>query len=619
MKKIIIFQLVFFMAVSLKAQKIKDVFSDTTMNYYQKIEFVNNNTEQFNKLTKKEQKRYARQKWFWEGRIDKHGSAKTYVKQIQKAYKHINKTKTKKRGGLVWEQLGPNSVVGGSSNARGIGRVESIWCNPDNIDHIIAGGCTAGLWETQNGGANWYCISKDIPGGVMDFVVHPTDSRIIYIIASVSANGPLKLSVGYSYGIYKGTRVASGEYDWNELNTDISSFLEFIEMDKNNPDIIYATTRDAVYQTKDGGVVWDEIFTAPSGTLIRYLETSVDNSKESGTAYTTTYEYDTQQCKIYKKNPYDDFEWTELTNDTVFFPASETRYYMQIKTDIDNPDRLYAMYDVTVTGRETPNPNNERFSYYNIVTDEWFTICTSSSDITLNHNKLFMEITPNGNIFAGGLELNLYNEADDFIKLTSWIGPPDPNPFMHADVRDMSTFDNNGKDVLFVAHDGGVSRAENFDTSPITLSNISGDLALNQFYNVAISEDEPQILVAGSHDCGTVKRKKDGSWSIISGGDGGQSLIDYSNSKKYFYTVNYELYHSSSYRNAILELGGYGSPYYQHPTMPSIIYARGVGGLHKSTDGGATFSLFNGLRWSRCCYKHKSTKYTPGCGIYSNI
>ncbi|MDA3865138.1 MAG: hypothetical protein PF489_00155 [Salinivirgaceae bacterium] len=48
-----------------------------------------------------------------------------------------------------WENPGPQHLGQNESN---IGRVNSIWVDPNDSDHIKIGSASAGLWETTNGG-----------------------------------------------------------------------------------------------------------------------------------------------------------------------------------------------------------------------------------------------------------------------------------------------------------------------------------------------------------------------------------------------------------------------------------------------------------------------------------
>ena len=76
-------------------------------------------------------------------------------------------------------------------------------------------------------------------------------------------------------------------------------------------------------------------------------------------------------------------------------------------------------------------------------------------------------------------------------------------------------------------------------------SRITGDLALNEFYSVGITQQYPDIIIGGSQDCGTVKRRSNGSWDQVAGGDGGISLIDQTDTTVHYYTINRTFYSSS--------------------------------------------------------------------------
>ncbi len=88
-----------------------------------------------------------------------------------------------------WRSLGPKSF----SNQT-LGRVEDIWANPANINHMLAA-TNGGLFKSINKGQSWTCITDNanLPFSMVTInsvAVHPQNTDIIYL-GSANHNDPI--------------------------------------------------------------------------------------------------------------------------------------------------------------------------------------------------------------------------------------------------------------------------------------------------------------------------------------------------------------------------------------------------------------------------------------------
>lgn len=67
---------------------------------------------------------------------------------------------------------------------------------------------------------------------------------------------------------------------WKDVSSGLSETdMEKIEVDPNNPDIVYAISADAVYKTTEGGITWKEILSFRStGNIIKAISVSDKNT-----------------------------------------------------------------------------------------------------------------------------------------------------------------------------------------------------------------------------------------------------------------------------------------------------------------------------------------------------
>ncbi|WP_179346028.1 VPS10 domain-containing protein [Winogradskyella ursingii] len=187
----------------------------------------------------------------------------------------------------TWEEMGPTYWNATSGYNPGVGRITSIAVEDGDINHIIVGGETGGVWRTIDGGTNWtvltdnlanidvYALAIDpldnstyywgsksgsifksvdsgatwtlqgsLPGGnVNRILIHPTDNSKIY----ASAEGA---------GLYKST---NNGVTWSIITNGATNGYDF-EFKPGDPNTIYASGNN-FYISTDGGTT----FTAPDG------------------------------------------------------------------------------------------------------------------------------------------------------------------------------------------------------------------------------------------------------------------------------------------------------------------------------------------------------------------
>ncbi|MDH4071320.1 MAG: T9SS type A sorting domain-containing protein, partial [Ignavibacteria bacterium] len=165
---------------------------------------------------------------------------------------------------------------------------------------------------------------------------------------------------------------------------------------------------------------------------------------------------------------------------------------------------------------------------------------------------------------------------------------------VHADQHDL--FFVPGTGTLYAGNDGGVYRTTDGGDDWDWLGE---GLRITQFYRFGNSPTDPDKVLAGAQDNGT--KLADGSfWSDHIGGDGMESLIDYSDPLIMYGTI----YYGSIYRttngganwttitNGISETGGWITPYVIDPVDPLTLYGA-YQHVWKTTNRGATWSIIS--------------------------
>jgi photosystem II stability/assembly factor-like uncharacterized protein len=470
-----------------------------------------------------------------------------------------------------WESLGPNYRMKGNSTV-GIGRFTSLWVNPTDHNTILAGSNSGGLWKTTNGGTNWVCLTDSIAtGGISDIAVDERNFATVFISTKTSANGSLKFDGIYSMGLFKST---DGGKTWSKLSIDTkkNEYFERIAIDPENRSVVFALSNRSIYRSRNLGRSWKKLpLEIPEEAGLIDMEFKPGDSKTiyvSGKNALYLSQNKGKNWRSIKENLTNGFVNSRIA--LAVNPVAPEEVYI-LSTDLDNQN-----WDDTPNRLEKSTDSGETWS---LVGNRKFTALTFTCELA---------VAPNGNIYAGGMALLRWQKDKGVYRALS-------SGSIHADLQKIVIPDKNNSNLIFVANDGGIYKDT---TGGDNWININGDLATNEFYDVAIYEKDPQIMLAGSHDCGTYYRKTDGKWEFRTGGDGGTCLIDYNNPDIYYDTANRSFAREEpSAEYPILKLTHYDSPVVMDPYNSDVLYgSEWIKGdtppvhFKRSTDRGSTWT-----------------------------
>ncbi len=497
--RIIAILITLFITNSLFSQKLTEIISNPDLNYFQIQEQIRNSKSLFDNTDVRVSKRYFRWQTFWNTRIDENGDFNTYGNNIQKYNdKYVSSSKSANN---LWESLGPN-INNLVEDYKHIGRISSIWVNPNDTSEILLGTSNAGLWRSMNGGDEWIRITNNMSFGVHSIQVD-MENNIIYIATYIYANGLLRHGY-YGHGIMKS--IDNG-VSWETIYNDASGRAGISELllSKINGKL-YAVSGDDFIQSNDQGETW-QTTNIGSDIDIRNIAQNPLNLNQfvlSGRRF------------LYITN--DEGENWISKKDCVTFDAwfaadysQEGTLWVNVCRDeedyADNSDLLKS-YDNGQTW-ETPT-----FTYTDFggTTGAVVVLNAFTDDCIYTGGGSLDKITNNGTI------------RDD---ATYYHGKN-----THADIRDIYFPDPTNPDLTYIVTDGGVNKTttggvnnSNTGTVDEEWQRIYGNLALNECYAIAISEQNPELMLMGTIDNGSYMRSEDGTWDHVYGGDGGESLI----------------------------------------------------------------------------------------------
>ncbi|VAW22827.1 hypothetical protein MNBD_BACTEROID01-1947 [hydrothermal vent metagenome] len=584
-KLIILTMFLLVCASSIRAQNLKELLSDKKKTF-KEIEYeLNKNEEYLKKASEKERKMYERWRWFWNSRVDSSGSFEKYNVEMNKYFNQIypdgvvkNEPMLKSASTLSWSCLGPSTRPSGSNDQIGRGRLKCIWVDPVNFNHILVGANSGGLWKTTNGGINWNCLTNNtMTGGVFDIAVNPNNNNNIYIVTGLKLlpRGTIGMSGNYSLGIFKST---NGGSSWAKLNitTSADEYFDRILIHPTNSAILYALSNFKVYKSTNAGSSWSTTsLTLASDEELRDM---VFKPNEPNTIYVSG------KNAIYRTTDAAS-SWTDLSAN-MNGPFTNSLFVIAVNPN-DNDD-LYALYcDLDYTGYYLNRPNkvektNNGGSTWQVINSDLLSGVPWAIKISLS---------PNGDIYAGGV--NLKKSTNDGATFS-----PVMNSSIHVDFMDITFPDPDDNDLIYLNNDGGVYMD---DDGGASWTRITGDLATNEFYSIAITEQNPEIMVGGTHDCGTYYRDNSGVYTHQwPGGDGGTSLVDHSNPSTFYFTANTTLFRTENgTKTSIGSMPFLDAPLCMDPTNSNILYKHkwqtGNPPVHlkKSTNKGSSWTTID--------------------------
>lgn len=284
-----------------------------------------------------------------------------------------------------------------------------------------------GVYVSHDGGKNWKNAGLKDSEHISKIIVHPENPDTVW----VAAQGPL-WSKGGERGLYKTT---DGGKTWKKtLGNDEWTGVTDIELDPNNPDILYAATWDrhrtvaayvgggpgtGIYKSTDGGETWKELTEGIPESNMGKIGLAI-SPFDSNTIFAAI-ELDRKKGGVFMSTD-QGATWTKQS-DTVS-GGTGPHYYQELYASPHQEGRLYLM-------------NN-----YALISDDYgktFTQMNEDKKHVDNHAMAFKASDPNFVLF--GTDGGLY-ESYDLTKTWRYIpnlpvmqfymiGVDDAKPFYH--------------------------------------------------------------------------------------------------------------------------------------------------------------------------------------------
>ncbi len=524
-------------------------------------------------------KPYARQIDFALERV----SNKSYF-QPNKLYMEWLKEREKydvslKNSSANWVAKGPfdTPIILSNNKRRGNGRVNCIAFDPVDPNIIWIGAPSGGLWKSEDGGSNWQTNTDDLPViGVSHIAIDPNNSQKMYIVT-----GDADATDTYSIGILKSI---DGGISWDTTGLSYTVAQEQtvnkILINPNFSDSLYAITNSNILISSDGGNSW-----TTKGGVGRWRDIEF---KPNNSNIMYAVKQNSGNSNVYRSFDGGD-NWSVIDNGVV-----SGRHRPLIAVTPDNPEVIYALYSASDYSFHGLYKSSDGGDSWNLQSNSpnimaWDTDGSGNGGQSWYNLSLGVSRNDENLVYVGGVNIWRSNNSGITWDIDASSGNGSNYSYMHVDQHafEFSPHTN----IAYAGNDGGLYKyMDNLNT----WVDISDGLAISQFYNLGVSQSNPNRIVAGAQDNGT-EMLTNNTWDAIMGGDGMECAFDPYNSNIIYAEFQYgglrKSYNSGNNWSNIKPVnyeGAWNTPYEVHRNNNNIIVI-GYDEVYRSNTGGAVW------------------------------
>ncbi|MBB4905399.1 WD40/YVTN/BNR-like repeat-containing protein [Actinophytocola algeriensis] len=436
----------------------------------------------------------------------------------------------------VWAELGPSNIGG---------RIRDVAADPTtrNVVYIATG--TGGLWRSDDAGATFESAWDDQLPQSMGAVA--VDSRGV-VWAGTGEPDHGGGSAYYGRGVYKSSDDGA---TWTNMGLVTGDTIGQVVIDPRDDDRVFVAVMGALhdteptrglFMTENGGDTWTRVL-VPGSTATGAIDVTINKNNPDIMLATTWDKIRDEKSRIYGKNSYlyrstdGGRTWANIhmaplpqSVDIEGQPVTAT-YVGRMGVDFSDsdPNRAYLI-------SSTAGGNFNGFFTSTDAGATWTpvgptsggTLQSISGGFAWWFGRVYVDPVDPMHVFAAGVSLAESRDGG-----LTWVTSQTPHADQHGLEWDPFT---PGK--VYLGNDGGFYWS-NQNGAARGLWAKTPHLAVTQFYAMDVSVQDGARVNAGSQDNGSLKswandNTVNGDWFGFVGGDGMMNRIDPTNDRKYY-------------------------------------------------------------------------------------
>jgi photosystem II stability/assembly factor-like uncharacterized protein len=439
-------------------------------------------------------------------------------------------------GASPWQLTGPTNVGG---------RVTDLVVDNQAPDSLYVAASGGGVWKSTDAGMTYSPVWPETTVQTIGAIAQASNGTLY--TGTGEANPPGGGLTYFGDGMYKST---DGGAHWSHIGLEQSASIGRIAVDPANPDVVYAAATGAVsrsagqrglYKTSDGGKTWAQVLAPPNATT-GAVDVAIDPSNPQR-VYAALWDHKRNNgARVYGgigsglfRSDDGGATWKRLENITTPLPTYDTAQ-TGLKADAslgrigiaiapNDPKRVYVVTGAPYgpdKGSYVSNDYGDSFqtmgrAYANGGYQWWF-------------GRIYVDPKDENHLFNTDVGLRESNDGG-----ATWHSSSGPHSDHHAMGWDLRV-----PNRVYNGDDGGIYRSD-ANGATGTWKHATYE-PWNQSYHMAVAQDNPNRIVTGLQDNGSVRDWTSANpnptdlsqFNSYGGGDGHWVLIDPTDSNTYY-------------------------------------------------------------------------------------
>ncbi len=445
--------------------------------------------------------------WFFKQRAYPYAdiNTKAYLNALNNKKQNIINRKSPPAFDQNWTFIGPSNIGG---------RITDIEMWPDDLNTILAGSASGGIFKSEDQGQTWRAIFDDAASlAIGDMSISTSNPDVIFVGTGEANSGGGSLAYD-GLGVYRSDN--KGE-SWTHVGLDGVGSIGRVAINPKNEQEVYVAAMGrlfgqnperGIYRTINGGDTWDHILSVNDSTGGIDL---VIHQDQPDTLFAAMWErsrrpndiiYGGEGSGIYRSFDGGD-NWERLENGLpeqntemgrialAIAPSNQNRVVAFVAAKSGFIQGIYISDDLGNSWTEIPNIGVRDVSY-----QWWF-------------SKIFIDPIDADKLLLASFNMHDYHLGDQsWEEIFKGTHVDQHALFVHPLDTEFVVIGNDGG--VYISYDAG----ENYIKSE--------DLPNIQFYTCEVDPNDSDIVYGGTQDNGTYKNIGDhnDTWQFILGGDG---------------------------------------------------------------------------------------------------